>query len=132
MSQEHEQFIAFLNECATSIRSVMIDLLGGVAEGAVREAQAERFEAPKLSAMIAEIKEMTMRIEEGNPVGEGRSAHVLTPAAAYFAFSAPFDAGDEFIPSETWSFAQYDRPKKNRQARRAIITKVKMKPKVAL
>jgi hypothetical protein len=82
--------------------------------------------------MIAEIKEMTGRIEQGHPVGEWRSAHVLTSAAADFAFSAPFDDGDEFIPSQTWSFAQYDTPKKNRQARRAVITKVRMKPKVPL
>ena len=39
-------------------------------------------------AMIAEIKDMTERIEDAKPEGTGAARPVLTPAAAYFAFSA--------------------------------------------
>jgi peptidoglycan hydrolase CwlO-like protein len=107
MSQEQEAFITFLNECATSIRSVMIDILGENST-TIAPQPSDRFEAPKLSAMINEIKDMTATLKNTKPKSAGGSTPVLTPAAAYFAFSAPFDDSDEFIASENWSFARYE------------------------
>jgi hypothetical protein len=124
MSEEQEAFITFLNECATSIRSVMVDLLGQES-GPVTVSPNERFEAPKLSAMIAQIKEMTPKIKDVRPpTPEASSKHVLTPAAAYFAFSAPFDDGDDFIPSERWSFAKYE-PKRPSTQQKARIVRIR-------
>jgi hypothetical protein len=107
LSEEQEAFITFLNECSTSVRSVLIDILGEEAKVAPA-AGSERFEAPKLSSMISEIRELTEKLDEVKPTGVSGKKPVLTPAAAYFAFSAPFDDTDDFIASENWSFAKYE------------------------
>jgi chromosome segregation ATPase len=127
MNEEQEAFVTFLNECATSVKSVMVDLLGEE-RGPVTVSPNERFEAPKLSAMIAQIKDMTPKIGELRPTTPGGSTkHVLTPAAAYFAFSAPFDEGDDFIASESWSFAKYEPTKPSAQDKRARIVRMRTK-----
>jgi DNA repair exonuclease SbcCD ATPase subunit len=131
MNQEQEAFITFLNECATSVRSVMNNLLGRQTVIALNPAN-ERFEAPRLSAMIAEIREGTGQLETVSEAPESRSRHVLTPAAAYFAFSAPFDDGDDFIASETWSFAKYEQPKPGQQQRTPKIVRIKTPQKPSL
>lgn len=130
MSKEQEAFITFLNECATSVRSILIDMTGETPEQTAA-ISAERFEAPKLSAMIAEIKDMTERIEDAKPEGTGAARPVLTPAAAYFAFSAPFDESDNFIESENWSFARYEPFKREEspQQKKPRIIRVKTTPK---
>jgi peptidoglycan hydrolase CwlO-like protein len=124
MSEEQEAFITFLNECATSVRSVMNDLLGRLTSLTINPAN-ERFEAPRLSAMIAEIREGTSQLEALSETPESRAKHVLTPAAAYFAFSAPFDDSDDFIASEKWSFAKYEQLKPGQQQRTAKIVRIK-------
>jgi hypothetical protein len=107
MSSDQEAFITFLNECATSIRSVMIEVLGESADATIPQ-PSDRFEAPKLSAMINEIRGMTEQLTGVKPKSPAESKPILTPAAAYFAFSAPFDDSDNFIASENWSFAKYE------------------------
>jgi pantothenate synthetase len=125
MSEEQEAFITFLNECATSIKSVMVDLLGEDS-GPVTVSPNERFEAPKLSAMMSQIKEMTDKVTQLRPTTPGgRAKHILTPAAAYFAFSAPFDDGDDFIESERWSFAKYEPAPPASQQKKARIVRIK-------
>jgi hypothetical protein len=126
MSEEQEAFITFLNECATSIKSVMIDILGED-QSPVTISPNERFEAPKLSAMMTQIQEMTEKMVELRPKTPcgGGSKHILTPAAAYFAFSAPFDDGDEFIASESWSFAKYQPSRPVSQQMKARIVRVR-------
>lgn len=109
MTHEQESFLTYLNECATSIRSILLDILGKNADKKPEEIQTERFEAPKLSAMISEIKTLSSQI--GNvqrPSGKEEVIPVLTPAAAYFGFSAPFDNSYTFITSDNWSFGKYD------------------------
>lgn len=107
MSQEQEAFLTFLNECATSVRSVLKQLLGEDSKSKVTP-KDDKFEAPKLTAMVHEIKDMTLKLD-ANPISKlNCSKPILTPAAAYFAFSAPFDDSDEFIKSEKWSFAKYE------------------------
>lgn len=106
LSSEQESFITFLNECATSIRSILIDMLGEKPD-TPNAKSSDRFEAPKLSSMIIEIKEMTARIHNTKPLTPSAKKPTLTPAAAYFAFSAPFDESDNFIETENWSFAKY-------------------------
>ncbi|OHS98720.1 hypothetical protein TRFO_08713 [Tritrichomonas foetus] len=129
MSAEHESFITFLNECATSVRSILIDMLGENM-GKPTTTQSDRFEAPKLSAMIEEIKEMTNRLDNRKPMTAGSKKPVLTPAAAYFAFSAPFDDSDDFISTENWSFAKYVPCKPTvMQSKKPRIIRVKTAPK---
>jgi peptidoglycan hydrolase CwlO-like protein len=107
LNSEQEAFITFLNECSTSIRSVMVEVLGEGANATVPQ-PSDRFEAPKLSAMINEIRQMTEKLSAVKPTSPSESKPILTPAAAYFAFSAPFDDSDDFIASENWSFAKYE------------------------
>jgi hypothetical protein len=75
--------------------------------------------------MIAEIREGTGQLETVSEAPESRAKHVLTPAAAYFAFSAPFDDSDDFIASERWSFAKYEQMKPGQQQRTAKIVRIK-------
>jgi hypothetical protein len=124
MNEQQEAFITFLNECATSVKSVMVDILGNEAIP-VPVSPEERFEAPRLTAMMNEIKEMTERIAERPRTPTRASKHILTPAAAYFAFSAPFDDADEFIASETWSFAKYEPARPQSEQRKARIIRLK-------
>jgi chromosome segregation ATPase len=129
MDQEAEAFLTFLNECATSIRSVMLGLLKR--EPARAEAQGDFFEAPKLGAMIEEIRQMIPQLSDVEPTTADATKHILTPAAAYFAFSAPFDDRDDFIRSEQWSFAKYEPTKPVPQSRPRIV-RVKVNPKVPI
>jgi hypothetical protein len=125
MSEEQEAFITFLNECATSIKSVMVDLLGEES-GPVSVSPNERFEAPKLSAMMSQIKEMTEKVTHLRPATPSSGTkHILTPAAAYFAFSAPFDDGDDFIASESWSFAKYEPTRPASPQKKARIVRIR-------
>jgi len=126
MTKEQESFITFLNECATSVRSVLKQMLDDNDTSEAPNTQSERFEAPKLSSMIAEIKQLTQKLEQKGHKPDPSRRPVLTPAAAYFAFSAPFDESDEFIPSENWSFAKYQ-PLKNNQSQNQTQSK---KPKI--
>ncbi|OHT01609.1 hypothetical protein TRFO_07515 [Tritrichomonas foetus] len=132
MSEEQEAFITFLNECATSVRSIIHDMLG-VKSDKPTTAQSDRFEAPKLSSMITEIKDLSEHLKEERPkTTETTGKPVLTPAAAYFAFSAPFDESDNFITTENWSFAKYEPvksglPSQNRKPR-IIRVKAGTKP----
>ena len=59
--------------------------------------------------MISEIKDLVSRVHNSTkPLTAGTTRKsTLTPAAAYFAFSAPFDESDDFIETENWSFAKY-------------------------
>lgn len=127
MSQEQEAFITFLNECATSVRSILIDMVGDESKRLPENDIPDRFEAPKLSAMITEIKQMTEQLSDVKPNTAGSSKPVLTPAAAYFAFSAPFDESDNFIASENWSFAKYEpfKPATASQQKKPKIIRVK-------
>jgi hypothetical protein len=124
MNEEQEGFITFLNECGTTIKSVMIDLLK---TEIVPEpiSPTDRFEAPKLTAMMNEIKEMTQQIAAEPDPTPRTSKHILTPAAAYFAFSAPFDDTDEFIASETWSFAKYEPGRPQSGEKKSRIVRIK-------
>ena len=109
MSAEQESFLTFLNECATSVNSILTQLLGVEHQESEIEG-AERFEAPKLTAAIKKVKELTEILDQTNLSElniESVKKPVLTPATAYFAFSAPFDDTDDFISSENWSFAKY-------------------------
>jgi hypothetical protein len=130
VSAEQEAFLTFMTECATSIRSVMLGLLQRET-ATVQGTAGEPFEAPKLSAMIAEISEMTAELEKLPPMSPDAEKHILTPAAAYFAFSAPFDESDDFLQTENWSFAKYE-PAKPQVQQRPRIVKVKMNPKVPI
>jgi chromosome segregation ATPase len=129
MAQEDEAFLTFLNECATSIRSVMLGMFNK--ETAPTTAQEDFFEAPKLTAMIEEIRQMIPQLSNVEPMTADATKHILTPAAAYFAFSAPFDDRDDFIRSEQWSFAKYEPPKQAPQSRPRIV-RVKVNPKVPI
>lgn len=108
LTQSQEAFITFLNECATSVRSILYDILCIKLEKP-KTNHSERFEAPKLSSMISEIKDLVSRVHNSTkPLTAGTTRKsTLTPAAAYFAFSAPFDESDDFIETENWSFAKY-------------------------
>lgn len=130
MSSEQEAFITFLNECATSIRSILLDMLGEQPNKPDTK-NSDRFEAPKLSAMINEIKEMTNIIRTTKPQITSARKPTLTPAAAYFAFSAPFDESDNFIETENWSFAKYVpcKPPSVLQHNKPRIIRVKTTPK---
>lgn len=130
LNQEQESFITFLNECATSIRSILIDILGETPNKPDTKS-SDRFEAPKLSAMINEIKEMTNRVRTTKPIVTSARKPTLTPAAAYFAFSAPFDESDNFIETENWSFAKYVpcKPPSVLQHNKPRIIRVKTAPK---
>ena len=107
MSAEQDAFFTFLTECATSVRSVLKQIVGENGNVVVTP-KDDRFEAPKLIAMIAEIKEMSKELDHKPSSDMKDKRPILTPAAAYFAFSAPFDDGDEFIKSENWSFSKYE------------------------
>ena len=107
MSAEQEAFFTFLTECSTTVRSVLKQINGKDVNTPVTP-KNDRFEAPKLVAMIEEIKEMTNLLSSRPQSNLKEKRSILTPAAAYFAFSAPFDDGDEFIKSENWSFSKYE------------------------
>lgn len=136
MTKDDEAFITFLNECATSVRSIMYDMLGEKYKKSEVPLQNERFEAPKLSAMISEIKLLTNKLDEIDPSiekkEESEGKPILTPAAAYFAFSAPFDDSDNFITTESWSFGKYEptRPSTSfGQAKKPKIIRIKPEQK---
>ncbi|KAH0790892.1 hypothetical protein GPJ56_005027 [Histomonas meleagridis] len=125
LTQEHESFITFLNECSTFVRSVLIGILHESPKNESNE--NNRFEAPKLSSMITQIKEMSDKIDSNLVKDFSGQRPILTPAAAYFAFSAPFDESDNFIESENWSFAKYESYKSNalnQQKKNRLVKKV--------
>lgn len=136
MTEEDEAFITFLNECATSVRSIIYDMLGENSRKSEIHLQNERFEAPKLSSMISEIKSLTTKLDEIDaPVekkDESKGKPILTPAAAYFAFSAPFDESDNFVSTESWSFGKYEPPRPSTsfgQAKKPRIIRIRPEQK---
>ncbi|EAY14923.1 hypothetical protein TVAG_380330 [Trichomonas vaginalis G3] len=126
MSQDQEAFLTFLNECATTVRSVLKQLLGNSEKIEVTP-KDDRFEAPKLTAMIAEIKEMTSKLDSAPKSSFKEKRPILTPAAAYFAFSAPFDDADDYIKSENWSFSKYEPIKQTTTTKKAQPKIVRIK-----
>lgn len=136
MTEQDEAFITFLNECATSVRSIIYDMLGENSRKSEFLIQNERFEAPKLSSMISEIKCLSSRLDEIDAPVEKKDGSkgkpILTPAAAYFAFSAPFDESDNFVTTESWSFGKYEpaRPSTSfSQGKRPRIIRIKPEQK---
>jgi hypothetical protein len=99
LSAQQEAFLCFVNECATSVRSVIRGVLN--VEAAQLQVGTEWFEAPKLAAMITEIVKMTDRLQQAEPMTLAGTKQVLTLATAYFAFSALFDESEKFIASES-------------------------------